>query len=57
MIDDTPYREFLARRTHPYHRGYEALRVVFFDGRRHKDVAVHFGYHYSTLRQWFYEFR
>ena len=56
-MDDTPYREFFARPTHPYHRRYEALRAVFLDGRSQKDVAEHFGYRYSTLRQLVYEFR
>ena len=56
-MDDTPYREFFARPTHPYHRRYEALRAVFLDGRSQKDVAERFGYRYSTLRQLVYEFR
>ena len=56
-MDDTPYREFFARPTQPYHRRYEALRAVFLDGRSQKDVAEHFGYRYSTLRQLVYEFR
>jgi transposase len=56
-MDDTPYREFFARPTHPYHRRYEALRAVFLDGRSQTDVAEHFGYRYSTLRQLVYEFR
>jgi len=56
-MDDTPFREFFARPTHPYHRRYEALRAVFLDGRSQKDVAEHFGYRYSTLRQLVYEFR
>jgi transposase len=56
-MDDTPYREFFARPTHPYHRRYEALRAVFLDGRSQKDVAEHFGYRYSALRQLVYEFR
>ena len=56
-MDDTPYREFFAQPTHPYHRRYEALRAVFLDGRPQKEVAAHFGYRYSTLRQLVYEFR
>jgi hypothetical protein len=56
-MDDTPYRGFFARPTHPYHRRYEALRAVSLDGRSQKDVAEHFGYRYSTLRQMAYEFR
>jgi Helix-turn-helix domain len=56
-MDDTPYREFFSQPTHPYHRRYEALRAVFLDGRSQKEVAEHFGYQYSTLRQLVYEFR
>jgi transposase-like protein len=56
-MDDTSYREFFAHPTHPYHRRYEALRAVFFEGRSQKEVAEHFGYRYSTLRQLIYEFR
>jgi hypothetical protein len=56
-MDDTPYREFFSQSTHPYHRRYEALRAVFLDGRSQKEVAQHFGYRYSTLRQLVYEFR
>lgn len=56
-MDGTPYREFFARPTNPNHRRYEALRAVFLDGRSQKEVAEHFGYRYSTLRQLVYEFR
>jgi transposase len=56
-MDDTPYREFFARPANPYHRRYEALRAVFLDGCSQKEVAEHFGYRYSTLRQLVYEFR
>ena len=56
-MDDTPYREFFARPTQPYHRRYEALRAVFLDGRSQKEVADQFGYRYRTLRQLVYEFR
>jgi hypothetical protein len=56
-MDHTLYREFFAQPTHPYHRRYEALRAVFLDGRSQKEVAEHFGYRYSTLRQMVYEFR
>ena len=56
-MDRTPYREFFSRPTHPHHRRYEALCAVFLDGRSQKEVADHFGYRYSTLRQLVYEFR
>lgn len=56
-MDRTPYREFFSRPTHPHHRRYEALRAVFLEGRSQKEVADHFGYRHSTLRQLVYEFR
>jgi DNA-directed RNA polymerase specialized sigma24 family protein len=56
-MDDTSLRQFFERPANVYHRQYEALRAVFVDGRRQKDVAEEFGYQYSTLRQLVYEFR
>ena len=56
-MDGTSYRDFFSQPTHPYHRRYEALRAVFFEGRSQKEVAETFGYQYSTLRQLIYEFR
>jgi DNA-directed RNA polymerase specialized sigma24 family protein len=56
-MDDATYREFFSQPTHPYHRRYEALRAVFVEGRSQKEVAEHFGYQYSTLRQLIHEFR
>jgi transposase len=56
-MDDTRSRQFFERPEQTYHRQYEALRAVFVDGRRQKEVAKEFGYQYSTLRQLVYEFR
>ena len=56
-MDDTACRQFFEQPDQTYHRQYEALRAVFVDGRRQKDVAEEFGYQYSTLRQLVYEFR
>lgn len=56
-MDDTACRDFFARPTNPYHRRYEALRALFFEGRAPKDVAERFGLAGRTLRQLVYEFR
>ena len=56
-MDDTSIRRFFEQPTNPYHRQYEALRAVFLDGRRQKEVAEEFGYQYGTMRQLVYEFR
>ena len=56
-MDDTPYREFFARPTHPYHRRYEALRAVFLDGLPQGQAAARFGYAYGAFRQLVYQFR
>ncbi len=56
-MDDTTCREFFSQTTNAYQRRYEALRAVFVEGRRQKDVAKEFGYQYSSLRQLVYEFR
>ncbi len=56
-MDNTPFRKFFSHPVNPYHRRYEALRAVFVDGRSQKEVAEHFGFHYSSMRQLVYEFR
>ena len=56
-MDDTPCREFFSRPTNRYHRRYEALRAVFLEGRSPQEVAEHFGFEPSSLRQLVYEFR
>lgn len=57
MMDDTPYREFVARPTDRYHRGYEALRALFLEGRSQKVVADDLGSRDGTLRHLVDEFR
>lgn len=56
-MEDTSLRRFFEQPANVYHRRYEALRAVFVDGRRQKEVAEEFGYRYGTLRQLVYEFR
>lgn len=56
-MDDTMCREFFSQRANPYQRRYEALRAVFVEGRRQKEVAEEFGYQYGSFRQLVYEFR
>jgi hypothetical protein len=56
-MDDTPCREFFSQPTNPYHRRYEALRAVFVEERSPHEVAEHFGFEYSSLRQLICDFR
>jgi hypothetical protein len=56
-MDDTLGRQFFAQPINPVHRRYEAVRAVIYDGRPQTEVAEHFGYQPSTLRQLVYEFR
>ncbi len=56
-MDDTACQAFFSQTTNPYHRRYEALRAVFVEGRRQKEVAEEFGYQYGSFRQLVYEFR
>ena len=56
-MDDAACHAFFAQPTNPHHRRYEAIRAVFVEGRKAKDVAAEFGMAYSSLRQWIYEFR
>ncbi len=56
-MDDTMCREFFSQTANPYQRRYEALRAVFVEGRRQKEVAEEFGYQYGSFRQLVYEFR
>ena len=56
-MDDTSYREFFARPTHPYHRRYEALRACFIEGRPPAEVAAHFGYKPAALNVLISRFR
>lgn len=56
-MEDTTLRRFFEQPANPYHRQYEALRAIFVDGRRQKEVAEEFGYAYGTLRQLVHQFR
>jgi hypothetical protein len=50
-MDDSAFRRFFAHPTQLYHRQYEALRAVFYEGRSQKQVAGTFGFQYDSLRQ------
>ena len=56
-MDDTQCQDYFAKPTHTYHRQYEALRAVFVEGRRQKEVARSFGYSYDSFRQLVRQFR
>lgn len=57
-MEDSRSRQFFAKaRSTPYHRQYEALRAVLFEGRAQKEVADQFGYAHGSLRQLVHEFR
>jgi hypothetical protein len=56
-MDDTPCRLFFVQPTSDAQRLYEALRAVFVDGCRQKDVAQRFGYSFDALRQQIHQFR
>lgn len=56
-MDDTPCCRFFLAPTCAPHRQYEALRAVFIDRGRQKDVAQRFGYDYDAFRQLVGQFR
>jgi len=56
-MDDVRCREFFVHPSNTYHRRYEALRAVFVEGRRQKDVAERFELRPDTLRHLVCEFR
>jgi hypothetical protein len=56
-MDDTLARRFFLQPGGDHHRLYEALRAVFIDGCRQKDVAQRFGYGYAAFRQQVTRFR
>jgi len=56
-MDDTAYRDFFTQPTQTYHRQYEALRAVFVDARKQKEVAEQFDFTYGTMRQLVFDFR
>jgi hypothetical protein len=56
-MDNTPARRFFLQPADDPQRLYEALRAVFVDGCRQKDVADRFGYGYAAFRQQVNRFR
>jgi hypothetical protein len=56
-MDDTLARFFFVQPADETQRLYEALRAVFVDGCRQKDVAAHFGYSFAAFRQQVHQFR
>ena len=50
-MDDTRCSRFFLQPAGDGQRLYEALRAVFVDGRRQKDVAERFGYSFDAFRQ------
>ena len=56
-MDETAYQTFFTNPTQTYHRQYEALRAVFVDRRKQKEVAEEFGFTYGSMRQLVREFR
>jgi hypothetical protein len=56
-MDDTPCCRFFRDPSFVPQRQYEALRAVFIDHCRQKDVAQRFGYSYQAFRQLVGQFR
>ena len=56
-MDDTPARRFFLQPSADPHCLYEALRAVFVEGCRQKDVADRYGYDYAAFRQQVTRFR
>jgi hypothetical protein len=56
-MDETPCRRFFRQPAGPPQRLYEALRAVFLDGCRQKDVAGRFGLSFDAFRQQVRAFR
>ena len=56
-MDDTPCCRFFQEPSCVPQRQYEALRAVFLDRCRQKDVAERFGYDYAAFRQLVGQFR
>jgi len=56
-MDDNPCCRFFLQPSDDSQRLYEALRAVFVDGCRQKDVAERFGYGFDAFRQQVHQFR
>ena len=48
-MDDARLREFFSLPVNPYHRRYEALRAVLFEGQSQKEVAERFGFEHVAI--------
>ena len=57
VVDDAPCCRFFLEPSCAPQRQYEALRAVFIDRCRQKDVAQRFGYDYGAFRQLVGQFR
>lgn len=56
-MDDTSSRLFFLQPADDTQRLYEALRAVFVEGQRQKDVAQRFGFRFDAFRQQVLQFR
>lgn len=56
-MDDMSCRLFFTQPTDDTQRLYEALRAVFLDDCRQKDVAERFGFSFDAFRQQVHQFR
>jgi hypothetical protein len=56
-MDDTSCRLFFLQPTGEAQRLYEALRAVFVEDCRQKDVAERFGFDFAAFRQQVHQFR
>jgi hypothetical protein len=56
-VDADPARQFFLEPADDGQRLYEALRSVFVEGHRQKDVAERFGLGYAAFRQHVHQFR
>jgi DNA-directed RNA polymerase specialized sigma24 family protein len=56
-MDNTSARRFFLQPTAAPQRLYEALRAVFLEGCRQKDIADRFGYDYAAFRRQVTRFR
>lgn len=56
-MNDTSCRLFFLQPTGDSQRLYEALRAVFVEGCRQKDVAERFGIRFDAFRQQVHQFR
>jgi len=55
--DESSCRDFFLQPSCAAQRQYEALRCVFVEGSKQKDIAQRFGYDYDAFRQLVHQFR